>query len=414
MSPPPMDRRVLLVSSVADLAGGAELSLFELATRLPAYGWTPELAVWSGGSLEVAFAGAGFRTYVLHAAACDIASPLGGATRRLPWLTPAVRPFNWLRLAVRPVAGETAWLADAVRASRCDIIHTNCDLALPATARAARAAGVAHVAHVRDRSRNWLHPRMARALRSADRVVAPGQGIADWFRARGIPAQPIQDPISTERLVRSLSPDERARWRGRLGVPPDAFALAVCGRLDERKGIEDLLAAAAVLDADGLDFVLLLAGKGREAYERRLRRLAASLRLEARLRWLGWRDDVADWLPATDGLAMLGRGEALPRTVVEGMLAGVAVVATSDGGAVELIEDERTGRLVRPGDVDGLSRALRQLIQTPQRARELGTAARTAAAARFDAERNAARIAALYDRIMRRGEQRDALREETA
>jgi len=57
-------------------------------------------------------------------------------------------------------------------------------------------------------------------------------------------------------------------------------------------------------------------------------------------------------------------GTGLCRVIVEGQLSGRPVVATAAGGAVELIQDGVTGRLVPPGDAVALARTLRELWQT--------------------------------------------------
>jgi glycosyltransferase involved in cell wall biosynthesis len=67
------------------------------------------------------------------------------------------------------------------------------------------------------------------------------------------------------------------------------------------------------------------------------------------------------------------------------MAAGRPVVASAVGGLTEIISDEDTGYLVRPGSVDDLRRALQRLIANPRLCAKMGDAAATAAR-RFDRE----------------------------
>jgi glycosyltransferase involved in cell wall biosynthesis len=68
--------------------------------------------------------------------------------------------------------------------------------------------------------------------------------------------------------------------------------------------------------------------------------------------------------------------EPFGRVVVEGMAAGLAVIATDQGGPTEVIDNGVNGLLVPPGDVNALARALRRLADQPALRQQLGEAAR--------------------------------------
>lgn len=391
---------VLLVSSVASLEGGAERSLLELARRLPAAGWRPALAVWSDGSLADAFRDEGLSVFVRRPGGRDPASPLGGLAAGLPWLSALIRPLNSLRLALRPTRGEAAWLARTARASGARLLHTNCDLSLPAAARAAAETGLPRVSHVRDRTRSWLHPRFLRALRSADAVVTPGEGLARRLHERGVKARAVPDPVSPEPFLHPLGDEERRKRRRELGIGEDRFAAAALGRLEEAKGTWDLIRAAERLVAAGEPLVLVLAGRGHPALEAELEKRIASAGLDEGILRLGWRDDVARWLPAMDAVVAPGRGESFGRTVVEGMASGLPVVASDDGGAAEVLVHEETGLLVPPADAEALAAALRRLIREPGLRRELGCSAREWVRAAFDPDANARATARVYEELV--------------
>ena len=94
--------------------------------------------------------------------------------------------------------------------------------------------------------------------------------------------------------------------------------------------------------------------------EAELRRVAPS-----GVRFLGDVADVTPYLRAADVFALPSSTEGLSNALLEAMAAGLAVVATAVGGAVDLIEDGRSGRLVAPGHPIALRDALVAVLADP-------------------------------------------------
>jgi glycosyltransferase involved in cell wall biosynthesis len=161
----------------------------------------------------------------------------------------------------------------------------------------------------------------------------------------------------------------RARSAGSGAVPNILFL----GRLGERKGVPDLLLALAKLPA-GLPWTATIAGDG-EIH--RTRQQAGSLGIEDRLTIPGWvgPEDVERLIGKADILVLPSYDENLPMSVIEGMAAGLAVVATPVGATPEVIKDGVTGLLVDPGDIAGLQEALQTLAGDAALRMSLGRAA---------------------------------------
>jgi glycosyltransferase involved in cell wall biosynthesis len=68
--------------------------------------------------------------------------------------------------------------------------------------------------------------------------------------------------------------------------------------------------------------------------------------------------------------------DSLPNAIIEGMSLGKPAVVTSVGGIPEMVEHEKTGLIVRPGDAQELSRQLLRLLRDKDSARSFGEAAR--------------------------------------
>ncbi|HZT52728.1 MAG TPA: glycosyltransferase, partial [Stellaceae bacterium] len=165
--------------------------------------------------------------------------------------------------------------------------------------------------------------------------------------------------------------------RASLATPEDAPLALALGRLHRNKGFDVLLEAVAKLPR----LHLWLAGEGEEraALEARTRALG----LGARVRLLGWREDVAALLAAADLVAVASRHEPLGNVVLESWAAGIPVVATLSEGPRALIGDGVTGLLVPVEDADALAAALRRVVEDRALADALAAAGRAAFAAEF-------------------------------
>jgi glycosyltransferase involved in cell wall biosynthesis len=173
--------------------------------------------------------------------------------------------------------------------------------------------------------------------------------------------------------------------RAALGLSPKTPLIGVVGRLVEDKGQDDLLRAAAILAPRHPGAVTLLVGTGRA--ERPLRTLAASLGVESRVRFLGFRDDVpvltaaltVSVLPSVDC-------DASSAVLKEALACGVPVVATDIGGASEIVRDGETGFVVPPRAPERLAAAIDTLLSDPGRAAAMGRRGAADVLARFTPE----------------------------
>jgi glycosyltransferase involved in cell wall biosynthesis len=125
--------------------------------------------------------------------------------------------------------------------------------------------------------------------------------------------------------------------------------------------------------------------------------LAQQLGIAGRVRFLGYSPDVSAVLARAQIFALSSRSEALPRSVLEAMRAGLPVVASDVGGLSELVDNGVNGALVPRGDAEALSAALAGLIEDPPRRLQLGNAARLTYEARFRLEYMIEKTASVYE-----------------
>jgi glycosyltransferase involved in cell wall biosynthesis len=150
--------------------------------------------------------------------------------------------------------------------------------------------------------------------------------------------------------------DEVSALRVELDLPENAYVVGHFSRLSPWKGQHVLVDA---LKNCPENTVVLLVGEalfGEEAYGAQLRRQVADLELGDRVRFLGFRSDVATLMAACDLVTHTSTSpEPFGRVIVEAMLCGTPVIAAAAGGAAELVETGKTGWLIVPDDVSALA-----------------------------------------------------------
>ena len=180
----------------------------------------------------------------------------------------------------------------------------------------------------------------------------------------------------------------RAAW----GFPKDAVVVGTVGQLIARKRIADLIGAVARLrrDAPALDLRIVVVGEGREA--RPLAQLAAERGLAEHIRFTGFDPQPLRLVAATDIFALCSEAEGLPRVILEAMLLGRPVVASSIVGSRELVADGDSGILYPCGDIGALAQALARLAGDAALRQRMGTAGAQRVRAEFSIERYVAGV----------------------
>ena len=157
-------------------------------------------------------------------------------------------------------------------------------------------------------------------------------------------------------------PDDFARRFGRL---PDTPKVVFLGRLHEKKGLEDLFKAVALLEQP---VQLLVAGTGTQTYVASLRLLTRTLGIEHCVHWLGFVDgaDKQLLLAHADLFALTSHAENFGIAVVEALAAGTPVLVTRGVALAGFVEQQGLGHSCDL-DTDAIARALAQGLSEPAR-----------------------------------------------
>ncbi|MEP7154197.1 MAG: glycosyltransferase [Betaproteobacteria bacterium] len=183
-----------------------------------------------------------------------------------------------------------------------------------------------------------------------------------------------RDPLVVERL------------RKKFGLGEQDFVFAFIARKSRDKGALDMVRAFAPLAASHPRARLLFVGPDESAGEL-LALKARSPQLFERVIEVERVVDHEAYLAVTDVLCLPSFREGFGSIVIDAAASGVPAIGSRIVGLVDSIEDGKTGVLFAAGAVDELVNAMQALLENPQRAKDMGAAARQRIEARFSAER---------------------------
>jgi glycosyltransferase involved in cell wall biosynthesis len=319
-------------------------------------------------------------------------------TASLPVLVEAgLRPsFVGVRRLLDPTALPR--LRHAIRASGCDVVHAHLGYSATLVPLAARWAAVPCVStlHHLPAPGGSLRDRVKERLwaRSAERGAAL---VFVSEAARRAATAELGPPRPSWRVLRNGVDLSVFRPAGRLrrplptelGVPNEVPVVTIVAALRVPKGHDIALQSWPLVRKHVPDAVLLIVGDG--PHRDHLQSFAGEGVVFA-----GNREDVPGILRGSTLALLPSLTEALPTALIEAAASGLAAVATSVGGTPEIVEHERTGLLVPPGNAEALARAVITLLVDEEQRAQYGAAARVLAEQRFDLTGWAEQLARLY------------------
>ncbi len=182
------------------------------------------------------------------------------------------------------------------------------------------------------------------------------------------------------------------------GTSKDTFRVGTVANLRPVKNIAGLMRAAKSLLADFPHLRFEVAGDGEQRAE--LEALHRELGLGDRFNLRGSISDVPAFLRSLDVAVLPSHSEGMSNAVLEYMAAGLPVVATAVGATPTLLAG--CGVLVPPNDDAALSSALAELLRNPDRAAELGAAARRRVEAEYSRDAMRQRFERFYRELVSR------------
>jgi len=182
--------------------------------------------------------------------------------------------------------------------------------------------------------------------------------------------------------------------------PAPPFVVLFLGAINEAKGIEDLIRAAAKLR--GSVRFALVGPQDDMQFVTRMQRLVEQLELRDAIEFAGPARgaEKAAWFARAHIFVLPSRTEAFPISILEAMESALPIVATRVGAVPKMIESGRSGLLISAGDIDGLSAAIATLLSDAALRERLGASARSDCIERFSIDRTARVLQDLYAEIL--------------
>jgi glycosyltransferase involved in cell wall biosynthesis len=312
------------------------------------------------------------------------------------------RSFRW----------DAAWkLAEIIKREQIDLVHVHAPFAGSILAcLAGKIANVSVIVHAHSQdplSTNSLIKAYQRIMRwwtskvCCNAVISVSEQIKDELIAEGFYERKFHvvyngTPLTYQQI-------EPKSIRHNLNIPDDVFVIVHVGRLCKGKGQHILLQAASIWRQYNKKIIYLIIGEDSEqngAYLQHLKDIAAELKVNDIVKFLGQRLDVPQILAAADLLVLPSFSEGLPLVILEAMAVGKPVIATSVGGVSEIVIHEETGLLVPVGDASALAEAIFEMVQNPDSASEMGRKGLEIVKENFSVEKMRQEIFDIYDRVL--------------
>ena len=386
MADPGSPMAVLYVHSSAQMYG-ADLALLQLVAGLDRRRFFPIVAVPEDGPLVTALRSLDVETHL---------APLSVIHR-------TVNPVYWSQclLHLPRTVDRLAKMADK---KQVRLVHSNTSHVLDG-AFVARRVGAKHIWHVRElhSGRSMAGRVLGRLIeRYADQVFVVSSAVRETFFPAGLAKVPIvtvYDGVDVERF--HPANDGRA-VRAEVGVDARAPIVAMVGRIAHWKGHGLFMEAAARIVRERPDVRFWIVGDTVTAGDRKVKAKLISrqweLGLGRALTFTGLRNDIPNVMAAMDVFVLPSQApEPWGLVILEAMATGKPVIATRQGGPLEIIRDGETGCLVSPEDPEELADRIAYLLDHGDVAAAMGRAARAACVHDFAVARSTAEIMRWYE-----------------
>ena len=285
-------------------------------------------------------------------------------------------------------------LARFLRKHPFDIVHTHntsCQLL------AVMVPGITRVTtehNASNRRRNWRWFRLIDRWMYGRycRIVCVGEEtrktLSDWLERPELDKKMsvIPNGIDLQRITSATPAEDLAKQEG--------FKILMVSAFRPEKDQQTLIRAIQQLPEE---YQLFLAGGAETPENQRIMDECKALAKSRRVHFLGVRSDVPNLLAAADAVVLSSKHEGMSLSVLEGMASGKPMIASDVEGMRDLVGG--AGFLFPQGNAEALAALIREVCETPEKAREIGRKCRERAM-QYDIAETAKRYHALYEEVL--------------
>lgn len=234
--------------------------------------------------------------------------------------------------------------------------------------------------------------------RLVDKIITISEGVRDIFDEEYLKRKAYKfETIYTGFNLKEFNDNKEAKFKF-----DGEFIIGTAGSITPRKGYDDFIDMARELNQIAKRIKFVIAGeppRNSISYYNELKRKIKSYNLEEKIKFVGWVDDITDFLSSIDLFVLCSKNEGLPRVVIEAMAMSKPVVATNAGGTNEAIDNGKTGFVVDKNNKNELVAKIIYMINNKEKIEEMGKEGRRKVENDFSLESYISKFENLLDSI---------------
>lgn len=238
-------------------------------------------------------------------------------------------------------------------------------------------------------------------FKKVDKVIAVSNAVKESLL--------IQNLLPPERIITIYNGIDVNRFasasgtiRKELGFDKNLKLIGIIGQISPHKGSDLFITSAALVSKQYPNTRFLLVGDDFQngKYIEELKQLSHNLGIGDQVFFLGQRTGIPEIMKDLDIFVLTSKNESFGLVITEAMAAGLPVIAINAGGAIEIVQNNKTGLLVDPDQPASLANAIGILLENQYLAQAFGEAGQKRAFEKFDLERMVEEIIAVFKMIL--------------
>ena len=190
----------------------------------------------------------------------------------------------------------------------------------------------------------------------------------------------------------------RMHIRNRFGISDETVVVGSAASMDARKNPVFFVNVAKAVCEKCDNVYFLWAGAGPD--EPTVKKIVKELRLEDRVRFIGFEKNIALFLSSLDIFSLFSRAEGLSRAMMEAMMIGLPCLVSNVSGVDDSIKNMETGIIVEQGDLEGAVKAIMRLSEDTSLRKKIGQRAKDVSTERFSPKRLASQYNSIYNDML--------------